>query len=75
MNRSTIHREIKRNNVNQVYNPDVAIKLTRQRQVNAYKYQIPKETIWFVEMALLWNWSPEQISHIAKSLNLKVSHE
>ena len=75
VNRSTIHREIKRNSVNQVYNPDVAISLTRQRRVDAYKYRIPKETIWFVEMALLWDWSPEQISNIAKSLNLKVSHE
>ena len=75
VNRLTIHREIKRNSVNQVYNPDVAISLTRQRRVDAYKYRIPKETIWFVEMALLWDWSPEQISNIAKSLNLKVSHE
>nr|WP_260115537.1 IS30 family transposase [Vibrio sp. SS-MA-C1-2] len=31
--------------------------------------------MWFVKIALLWDWSPEQISYIAKSLTLKVSHE
>ncbi|MEF1207986.1 IS30 family transposase, partial [Photobacterium damselae] len=57
------------------YRPDRANTLSVQRRSQASKYRISQDTIWFVEMALGWDWSPEQISAIAKRIDLPVSPE
>ncbi|WP_420745769.1 IS30 family transposase [Photobacterium damselae] len=75
VHRSTICRELKRNSDDSRYRPDRANTLSVQRHSQASKYRISQDTIWFVEMVLGWDWSPEQISAIAKRIDLPVSPE
>lgn len=75
VHRSTICRELKRNSDDSRYRPDRANTLSVQRRSQASKYRISQDTIWFVEMVLGLDWSPEQISAIAKRIDLPVSPE
>lgn len=38
------------------------------RRAGAHKYHVPEQTVLYVELALSWQWSPEQISSIGKRL-------
>ncbi len=49
--------------------------MSEQRRHGATKRSICQSTIDFVELALRWKWSHEQISAVAKTLGLSVSHE
>jgi IS30 family transposase len=75
VHRSTISRELKRNSQGDDYVPELAHQLSVARRVSAEKYQIDSDTIGFIQLALSWEWSPEQISAIANRINLAVSHE
>lgn len=73
--RSTIYREIKRNSQNGIYKPEEAQVKACTRRTKARKYRLPEQTVMYVELALSWYWSPEQISGIGKRIGLQVSHE
>ncbi|CAG9000937.1 MAG: IS30 family transposase ISAs2 [Candidatus Celerinatantimonas neptuna] len=49
--------------------------MSYQQLTHAARYRLSRDTVWFVEMVLGWDWSPEQISAIAKRINLPVSPE
>lgn len=76
VHRSTIYRELERNrNAQCDYHPETAHQRALKRRSEAVKYRIPKQVVWYVEMALSWLWSPEQIAAIGQQIGLKVSHE
>lgn len=75
VNKSTVSRELRRNCTPDGYAPNEAQRLSEQRRHGATKRSICQSTIDFVELALRWKWSPEQISAVAKTLGLSVSHE
>ena len=68
VSKSTVSRELKRNSTPEGYAPDNTQRLCEQRRVSATKRSISQSTINFVEFALGWQWSPEQISPVAKVL-------
>ncbi len=76
VDRSTVWREIRRNSTPYRYNPSRAIRLARERHEWKRKRRIDDETWARVEMLLVSEWSPEQIS---KRLRLEgfpsMSHE
>jgi transposase, IS30 family len=75
VSKSTVSRELRRNSTLNGYAPDEAQRLSELRRTGATKRSICQSTIDFVEFALQWQWSPEQISAVAKELDLSVSHE
>jgi len=75
VNKSTISREVRRNSSPEGYSPDNAQRLSEQRRMTAAKRSVSQSAIDFVEFALEWKWSPEQISAVAKVIGLSVSHE
>ena len=74
VHRSTLYRELRRNSQDG-YKPDYAQQQARFRRTHARKARIPNCVLPFVELALSWRWSPEQISAIGKRIGLRVSHE
>lgn len=75
VNKSTISRELRRNRASDGYKPDKAQRLCEVRRSSSAKRRICPKTVDFVEFALGWKWSPEQISAVAKVISLSVSHE
>lgn len=75
VHRSTVYRELRRNACQDSYQPDHAQQQARHRRINARKARVSQDAIWFVELALCWRWSPEQISAVSKRIGLGVSHE
>jgi len=75
VNKSTISREVRRNRASDGYRPDKAQRLCEVRRSSSAKRCICPKTVDFVEFALGWKWSPEQISGIAQLIGLPVSHE
>lgn len=75
VHRSTIYRELKRNGSRETYAPDSAHQTAIRRRTEAIKYRISRKTVHFVELALSWLWSPEQVSAIGHLIDLPVSHE
>ncbi|WP_320723255.1 IS30 family transposase, partial [Enterobacter sp. 262D3] len=75
VSKSTVSREIRRNATPDGYTPDNAQRLSEQRRMGAAKRSVSQSAIDFVEFALEWKWSPEQISAVAKVIGLSVSHE
>lgn len=75
VNKSTISREVRRNRASDGYKPDKAQRLCEVRRSSSSKRCICPKTVDFVEFALGWKWSPEQISAVATVIGLTVSHE
>lgn len=75
VSKSTVSRELRRNCSVDGYQPAVAQKLSAHRRKAAGKRQIHEDTVFFVEEALNWLWSPEQISAIGDIIGRPVSHE
>ena len=75
VNKSTISREVRRNRASDGYRPDKAQRLCEVRRSSSAKRCICPKTVDFVEFALGWKWSPEQISGVAQIIGLPVSHE
>ncbi|XYX40260.1 IS30 family transposase [Candidatus Erwinia dacicola] len=73
--KSTVSRELRRNRSVDGYQPAVAQKLSTSRRKAAGKRRMHKDTVFFVEAALNWLWSPEQISAIGDIIGRPVSHE
>ena len=77
VNKSTISREIKRNSIDDIYNPDSAsIKVfKRHRYKNKYT-KMTKAIETYIRKYLKIKWTPEQISNRLKiDKNLSLSHE
>ena len=75
VNKSTISREVRRNRASDGYKSDKAQRLCEVRRSSSAKRCISPKTVDFVEFALGWKWSPEQISAVATVIGLTVSHE
>ena len=75
VNKSTISREVRRNRTADGYFPDKAQNMCYARRTAAAKKVMNPETVCFVEFALEWKWSPEQISGIGQIISMPVSHE
>ncbi|HEH9431900.1 TPA: IS30 family transposase [Aeromonas sobria] len=75
VNKSTVSRELRRNSQASGYNPGKAHATAMNRRAGAAKRQVSESSVDFVEMALEWDWSPEQISSVASKVGLSVSHE
>lgn len=75
VNKSTVSRELRRNRTPEGYLPDEAQHLSDRRRIGAAKRSVTQEAVAFVELVLQCQWSPEQISAVAKLLGLSVSHE
>ncbi|MCG0456602.1 IS30 family transposase [Enterobacter cloacae complex sp. ECC445] len=75
VNKSTISRELRRNRASDGYKPYQAQRLCEVRRSSSAKRRICPKTVDFVEFALGWKWSPEQISAVATVIGLTVSHE
>lgn len=68
VHRSTISRELRRNRHRGDYVPAQAHQQTLIRRAKARKYQVDSDTQLLVELLLSRQWSPEQISAIAKRI-------
>ena len=75
VHRSTIYRELERNSQQGGYEPQQAHDQTLQRRTGSRKFKVPEETVLYVELALSWQWSPEQISGVGQRIGRPVSHE
>ena len=77
VDRSTVSRELKRNESGRSkYNPNRAIRMTRERHERKKKYRIDPATWARVDSLLKLDWRPEQISIRLKMENFPtVSHE
>ncbi|NJD85479.1 IS30 family transposase, partial [Candidatus Erwinia dacicola] len=73
--KSTVSRELRRNRSVDSYQPAVAQKLSTSRRKAAGKRRMHEDTVFFVEAALNWLWSPEQISAVGDIIGRPVSHE
>lgn len=73
--KSTVSRELRRNASDGGYEPHRAQQISRCRRMSAVKRTICQQTVDFVDFALEWKWSPEQISAVAVVIGLSVSHE
>lgn len=72
---STISRELRRNRSAQGYQPAEAHQTATLRRCSSNKYRVPEDTLIFVTMALVADWSPEQISSVSRRIDCPVSHE
>ena len=76
VHKSTISREIKRNNGQRGYRPRQAHQKALSRRMNKHPSRITRSTWDLVETLINQEWSPEQISHWLKQVKLGiVSHE
>lgn len=76
VHKSTISRELRRNNDQRGYRPKQANQLARQRHLDKPRRQIRSETWELIESRLRLDWSPEQISGwLRRSDWPNVSHE
>jgi IS30 family transposase len=75
VHRSTVYREMKRNSQGGAYRPEIAHAKALARRFETRKYRVPEQTVIYVELALSWHWSPEQISGVGKLIGMPVSHE
>lgn len=75
VHRTTVYRELRRNNREGSYDPDQAHHQALKRRSRALKYKIPPDVVVYVEWALSLDWSPEQISEVGKVIGYRVSHE
>lgn len=75
VSKSTVSRELKRNASDTGYEPQYAQQLSVGRRLSAAKRKICQQTVDFVDFALEWKWSPEQISAVAAVIGFAVSHE
>jgi IS30 family transposase len=75
VHKTTIAREIKRNSTSDGYDPEAAQIACTARKATVPKRMVCINTAFFVELALSWYWSPEQISGISKIIGRPVSHE
>lgn len=76
LHRSTISRELKRNQGQRGYRPGQADEWTKTRRLKKVKRHIPEQTWRLVEDKLGQDWSPEQISGwLAQNGQQTVSHE
>ena len=73
--KSTVSRELRRNRSIDGYQPGVAQKLSTRRCKAAGKRRMHEGAVFFVEAALHWLWSPEQISAVGDIIGRPVSHE
>ncbi|XYX40205.1 IS30 family transposase [Candidatus Erwinia dacicola] len=73
--KSTDSWELRRNRSVDGYQSAVAQKLSTSRRKAAGKRRIHEDTVFFVEAALNWLWSPEQISAVGDIIGRPVSHE
>lgn len=72
---STISREVRRNHSEQGYCPQNANQQALKRRHGSRKRRVSEQVQTFVELALGWKWSPEQISGVGELIDLNVSHE
>ncbi len=74
---STVCREIKRNRLDDKYNPETAERISQDRRIQARKNRkISKETWQLVEKLLKLDFSPEQISGLFGRSGVQlISHE
>lgn len=75
VSKSTVSRELRRNASDEGYDPQKAQQISRCRRMSAAKRTICQQTVDFVDFALEWKWSPEQISAVGVVIGLTVSHE
>lgn len=75
VSKSTVSRELRRNRSDTGYEPQKAQQMCSVRRQSAAKRTVGQQTIDYVEFALAWKWSPEQISAIGGIIGLTVSHE
>ncbi|MGE0969598.1 IS30 family transposase [Klebsiella sp. WOUb02] len=75
VSKSTVSRELRRNRSVDGYQPAAAQKLSTCRRKGAGKRRMHEDTVFFVEAALNWLWSPEQISAVGRIIGMPVSHE
>ena len=76
VNKSTISRELARNEGQRGYRPEQANELAKARRLEKIEPQILEETWQMVEDKLRLDWSPEQITGwLAKNNQKTVSHE
>ncbi|MGE0973123.1 IS30 family transposase (plasmid) [Klebsiella sp. WOUb02] len=75
VSKSTVSRELLRNRSVDGYQPAAAQKLSTSRRKAAGKRRMHEDTVFFVEAALNWLWSPEQISAVGRIIGMPVSHE
>jgi len=61
---STISREVRRNSSEQCYCPQGAHQQALVRRHGSGKRRMSEKVFTFVELALGWKWSPEQISGV-----------
>ena len=72
---STISREVRRNSSETSYCPLGAHQQALVRRHGSGKRRMSDKVFTFVELALGWKWSPEQISGVGDLIDLTVSHE
>lgn len=75
VSKSTVSRELRRNTSDAGYEPQKAQQVCSKRRQSAAKRTIGQQTVDYVEFALAWKWSPEQISAVGSITGLTVSHE
>lgn len=75
VSQSTVSRELRRNTSDAGNEPQKAQQMCLERRRSASKRSICQQTMEYVEFALEWKWSPEQISAIGEFIGLTVSHE
>ena len=66
-NKTTIYREIERNSIDGVYDPNLADKMARKRKLACGKAKITEENWTVVRSLLKLQWSPEQIDGFLKA--------
>jgi len=73
VHRSTIYREIKRNNSDGTYHPEAAQKMLKERKKKAKPKKISDQTWQLIETLLCLDYSPEQISgHLKRRVSCPV---
>ena len=76
VNKSTISRELARNQGQRGYRPEQANEMAKARRLEKIQPQISKETWQMIEDKLRLDWSPEQISGwLIKNNQKSISHE
>ncbi len=75
VHRTTVYRELRRNNSEGLYDPAQAHHQALTRRRSALKYSVPPDVVVYVEWALSLDWSPEQISEVGNVIGYRVSHE
>ena len=75
VHKSTIQREVKRNNGQRGYRPKQAHEKAMQRRQSKPKQRITSEVWLLVEDKLREDWSPEQISGRLRQEKIFISHE